>query len=385
MSHLLAIACALPWVATPVVTLVRARHSRSLGEESAAAPDDAPLVSVVIPARNEARNIERCVRSALAADYPRLEVIAVDDHSSDATGEILARLAASDARLRVVAPPPLPAGWFGKQWACNAGFLATRGDVIGFVDADTALAPDLVPRIVNGMRTRDADFLTVLGDQEMGTFWERLVQPQVFAIMMARYGGTEVVNESPRVADKIANGQCIFVTRDEYVAIGGHGAVRDKVAEDLSLAQLYFSAGRRAFVVLGLDQLSTRMYTSLRELVEGWGKNLYASGRDTVPFGRVGRFLYPAMLLLPSLSGLVPPVLLALSLLGMFGPSVLLWSAVVSAANLAWWLLVYARLGMSPLYAFLHPLGAAALLYISARAIVRGRNVRWKERDYVVT
>ena len=370
---------------TPLVTLYRARHSRSLDDEAAVAPADAPLVSVVIPARNEARNIERCVRSALASTYPRLEVIAVDDHSTDATGDILARIAASDARLHVVVPPPLPPGWFGKQWACTAGFDAARGDIIGFVDADTELSADLVPRIVNGMRTRDADFLTVLGDQEMGTFWERMVQPQVFAIMMARYGGTEVVNDSPRVADKIANGQCIFVGRDAYVALGGHGAVRDKVAEDLSLAQLYFTTGRRAFVVLGIDQLSTRMYTSLRELVEGWGKNLYASGRDTVPFGRVGRFLYPAMLLAPSLGGIVPPVVLALALLGVFGSSVLLWSALVTATNVAWWLLVYARLGLSPLYALLHPLGAAALLYISARAIVRGRNVRWKERDYVVT
>ncbi|MEO7458414.1 MAG: glycosyltransferase, partial [Gemmatimonadaceae bacterium] len=219
----------------------------------------------------------------------------------------------------------------------------------------------------------------------LGSFWEKLVQPQVFAIMLARYGGTEVVNESPRASDKIANGQCIFVERNAYVAIGGHGAVRDKVAEDLALAQLYFTTGRRACLVLGLDQLSTRMYTSLRQLVEGWGKNIYASGRDTVPFGRVGRFLFPVLLLVPALTGVVPPVLVGLSLLGVFGPSVLLWASLVTATNTAWWLLCYAFLGMSPLWALLHPVGAAALLYISVRAVVRGRRVRWKERDYVVT
>ena len=138
------------------------------------------------------------------------------------------------------------------------------------------------------MHSRKADLLTVAGAQELGSFWERMIQPQVFAIMLARYGGTEVVNESRRATEKIANGQCIFVTRAAYTETGGHGAVRDKVAEDLAMAQLWFTLGRRSFLVLGLTQLSTRMYTSLRELVEGWGKNIYAGGRDTVPFGAFG-------------------------------------------------------------------------------------------------
>ena len=367
----------------PIVTLVRARHSRSLDEESAEVFADAPLVSLVIPARNEARNIERCVRSALAASYPRLEVIAVDDHSTDDTGEILHRLAWGDARLRVVVPPPLPPGWFGKQWACNAGAEASAGEIIGFFDADTEQSPDLVARAVNTMRLRHADLLTVAGSQELGSFWERMVQPQVFAIMLARYGGTESVNESRRASEKIANGQCIFVRRQAYDDTGGHGAVRDKVAEDLAMAQLYFTAGRRSFLVLGMPQLSTRMYTSLRELVAGWGKNLYAGGRDAAPFGAFGRLIYPLLLVAPALGGLVPPILLALSIGGMLGHGVLVWSATVSGANLIWWLIVYMLLGLSPVYALLHPLGSAMLLYIALRAIVRGSRVQWKERDYI--
>ncbi|MEO7455610.1 MAG: glycosyltransferase, partial [Gemmatimonadaceae bacterium] len=177
MSQLIAAALALPWIATPLVTILRARHSRSLDDESPDAPIDAPFVSLVIPARNEAFHIERCVRSALASSYPRLEVIAVDDHSTDATGEILARIAGGDARLRVVVPPPLPPGWFGKQWACTAGFGTARGTVIAFLDADTAQAPDLVTRTVNAMRSRGADLVTVAGTQELGSFWEKLVQP----------------------------------------------------------------------------------------------------------------------------------------------------------------------------------------------------------------
>ena len=384
MSRFLPALLAAPWILAPIVTLLRARHSRSLDEESADVAVDAPLVSLVIPARNEEHNIRRCATSALSSTYPRLEVIVVDDHSTDDTGAIVAELAARDARLRVVTPAPLPAGWFGKQWACHTGAQAARGEVLGFMDADTWQAPDLVSRTVNAMRTRRADMLTVAGEQAMGSFWERLVQPQVFAILAARYGGTEWVNESRHAATKIANGQCIFFRRDAYAAMEGHAAVRDKVAEDLALAQHWFTAGRRVAMVLGTAQLSTRMYTSLRELVEGWGKNVYAGGRDAMPFGAFGRAIYPLLLVLPGLTGVVPPLLLALGLAGLVSADVTLWAAIVTGVNLLWWLFIYASLRMSPLYALLHPLGAGALLFITMRAIVRGRQVRWKGRDYRV-
>ncbi|MEP6731571.1 MAG: glycosyltransferase family 2 protein [bacterium] len=384
MTSLLIITLASPWIIVPIIALWRVRHSRSLDEDSADTHADAPSVSVVIPARNEERSIERCVRSVLASSYPRLDVIAVNDHSLDGTGTILRAIATQDARLRIVEPPPLPDDWFGKQWACHSGAVASTGEIIAFFDADTWQTADLIPRAVNAMRSRRADLLTVAGSQEFGSFWERLVQPQVFHIMLVRYGGTEIINNSRRATDKIANGQCIFVTRSEYEAVGGHGVVRHRVAEDLALAQVYFTTGRRAFVVLGLEQLCTRMYTSLRELIDGWGKNLFAGGRDTAPFGAAGRLAYPLMLLIPSLSGLVPPLLLAFALAGVFGSEVLLWSAIVTGANLIWWIIVYAFLGLSPLYALLHPLGAAMLLYISARSIVRGKRVSWKQRDYIV-
>lgn len=384
MHLLAAVVCALPWIVLPVATLLRARHSRSLDEFSADAPASSPLVSVVIPARNEARNIERCVRSVLNARYPALEVIAVDDHSTDETGLILRRMAADDVRLRVVVPDALPAGWFGKQWACTAGYAESTGAIVAFFDADTWQTPDLLPRALHAMHARGADLLTVAGTQELGSFWERLVQPQVFGIMLMRYGGTELVNSSRRVTDKIANGQCIFVRRAVHDALGGHGAVRDRVAEDLALAQLYFSRGKTTVLVLGLRQLSTRMYTSLRELVDGWGKNLYAGGVDAMPGGARLRVLYPIALVSPALSGLVPPVLVALSLGGITGGGVLVWAAIVSVANLLWWLVVYAVLEISPIYALLYPLGSAILLFITGRSVVRGRRVEWKGREYTV-
>jgi chlorobactene glucosyltransferase len=380
---LIPIALALPWVILPVATIVRARNSRSLNEESHEVPPDAPTLSVVIPARNEEYNIERCVRSALASSYPKLEVIVVEDHSTDGTAAILGRIAAEDARLRVVTPDPLPKDWFGKQWACATGASASTGDVIAFFDADTQQAPDLIVRAVNAMQSRDADLLTVAGTQELGSFWERIIQPQVFNVMLTRYGGTETVNTSRRASDKIANGQCIFVRRLAYVETNGHAAVKNKVAEDLAMAQHYFRTGRRAFLVLGLDQLSTRMYTSLAELIGGWGKNIFAGGRDSVPGGTVGRSLAPLLLCSPWLGALVPPLVLVLSLAGILGQDALVWSAIAPGATLLWWLTVYTLLELSPFYALLYPVGAAMMLYISAGAIARGSRVHWKGREYV--
>ena len=382
MPRLAPLLLAAPWILGPVITLVRARLSRSLDDEPSEPPHDLPLVSLVIPARNEARNIAPCVESALASTYPRLEVIVVDDHSTDDTARIVRAIAQRDRRARVVTPAQLPDGWFGKQWACAAGAADSRGEVLGFMDADTRQAPDLVTRTVNAMAARDADLLSVAGTQELGSFWERMIQPQIFAIMLQRYGGTELVNRSRRVTEKIANGQCLWVRRSAYDAMGGHAAVKHEVAEDLALAQHWFGAGRNVALVLGLDQLTTRMYRSLRELIDGWGKNIYAGGRNAMPFGAVGRAVYPLALVAPSLFALVPPIVLGLGLLGVVGPTASAWAAIATGANLVWWLLVYAWLRLSPIYALLHPLGAALVLYIALGAIARGRRVRWKEREY---
>ncbi len=385
--HWLAIAASAPWVLVPIVTSIRSRHARTLDEVDATAPFDAPLVSVVIPARNESRNIERCVRSVLASTYPRLEVIAVDDHSTDDTGVILARIATEDARLRVVVPPPLPNDWFGKQWACNTGARAATGSVIAFFDADTWQTPDLLTRALNVMHDRNADMVSVLGRQELGTFWERIVQPQMFATIQTRYGGSESINESTRAQDKIANGQCIIVRHDAYVETSGHAAVRNRAAEDLALAQLWFSLGKKCVLVMGVDQLTTRMYTSLAELRAGWGKNIFAAGRETIPFGSIGRFLFPFLLLIPPIAGMAPVVGLVLSLLGVASQAVLIWSAIAFTAGFVWWATIYRWLEM-PLrrslgYALIHPLGAVILFDISLGALIRGRRVRWKDREYV--
>ncbi|MDO8502671.1 MAG: glycosyltransferase family 2 protein [Gemmatimonadaceae bacterium] len=379
----IAVLAAIPWGLSALVTGIRFRNSRSLGEESPEPPADAPLVSVVIPARNEARNIERCARSVLTATWPNLEVIVVDDQSTDGTGDIARAIAKDDARLRVIGNDPLPAGWFGKQWACTTGARASSGAIILFADADTTHSSDLVTRSVNAMIRRKADLFSVAGTQELGSFWEKLVQPQVFGLLAVRYGGTESVTQSRHATNKIANGQCLFVRRAAYEELGGHELVKSHVAEDMMMAQRFFARGKNVVLAEGLEQLSTRMYTSLGELIAGWGKNVFAGGRDAIPLGWFGRLLYPFILLSAPLSGLVPALVLVASVVAPVPGALILWAALTQGILLVWWAYAYWIIGQSPLYALLSPLGAAMVFWIFLRAILRGRRVMWKGREYV--
>lgn len=383
MPYAAATLWSLPWILPPVITYFRLRNSRSLDEESGDAPTDAPLVSVIVPARNEAHNIARCVTSILATSYPRLELIVVDDYSTDDTAAAARRTINGDPRARVVQNPALPEGWFGKQWACTTGAAESRGEILLFTDADTHHSPDLVTRSVNAMRRTGADMFSVAGRQELGGFWEKVIQPQMFSILSMRYGGTESVNRSRHTTEKIANGQCIFFTKSSYDEIGGHGSVRSIVAEDMMLAQTVFARGKKLVLMLGLDQLSTRMYTSLRELINGWRKNVFAAGLDAMPFGILGRILFPFALLAPPLMQLMPVVVLLLGAMGLVSGSLLVWAAIATIATLGWWIAVYWQVSEPILYAFAFPVGALVLLYVFSSAIIRGRRVTWKGRTYI--
>ena len=174
-----------------------------------------PLVSVIIPARNEAVNIERCVRSILATEYRPFEVIVVDDRSSDTTADIVERLARSseaEGRVRLVRGEELPEGWFGKPWAIVQGYRVARGDLLLFKDADTWHHAELLPRTVTVLTAERVDLVSVLARQEMVTFWERLVQPHVLVALASRVGDLRRVNRTRVAWDAIASGAYILTT-----------------------------------------------------------------------------------------------------------------------------------------------------------------------------
>ncbi len=330
---------------------------------------------MVIPARNEAAGLEAAVRSVLATDYDGpLEVIVVDDRSTDETPAIAARLAAEDPRVRPVRGADLPPGWCGKPWACVQGYRAARGEILVFTDADTRHAPGLLAHALGALEAERADLLSITARQRCETFWERLVMPQIWMLLALRYPpGT--VNGSPRIRDAVANGQFVMATREAYEAAGTHEAVRDEVVEDIALAQRFRRAGRKCWLAYGEALLETRMYRGLRHLIEGWSKNLYLGARLSFPDEPVLRALAPLLTAGVMLFWIAPAAMLAL------GPR----PAGLAAYGLgaAFWGLASAAMRIPPLYALGYPLGAAVGLYLVLRSTWRGsRRVEWKGRTY---
>ena len=362
---------AAPWILALVVIVYRYATRRPNLRNYAPTPSG-PLVSVIIPARNEARNIERCVRSILAATYPTIEVIVVDDRSTDGTGDLVERLGGS---VRLVRGAELPPGWFGKQWALVQGYRVARGELLLFTDADTKHEPELIARAVAARATERADLFSVIPRQEMVTFWERLIQPHVFLALQARVGDLRRVNRTRIEWNAIANGQFILVTRSSYAGIGTHEAVKNSVADDVMLAQTYVRRGLDIFLAHAPDDMTTRMYGSLREIVAGWSKNLALGAPLMMPPVRWIRTLLPYLMWMPALLWLAPPILWIA-----FGWE---FTAIATAASLLTWIGIYAGERAPVQYALLYPLGAGMVAFIMMRSAWRGnRKVEWRGRTY---
>ncbi|MCB9536324.1 MAG: glycosyltransferase [Myxococcales bacterium] len=237
-------------------------------------PDPPPSLSVVVPARNEAANIEACVRSALALDWPGpLQVVVVDDRSTDGTGDILARLAAEDARLVVVEGADPPAGWLGKPHALHIAQQHATGEWLWFVDADVTLDPLGARRLVGRTHLQDAGMSSGLGRLRVESFWERVVQTRIGAVIA---GGNPLheVND-PEHERALANGQCLLFRRDAYDALGGHEAIKGSVLDDVDFAKRAKAEGVPYRLYYAPGVFSCRMYTGLREIWQGWTKNLF--------------------------------------------------------------------------------------------------------------
>ena len=367
---------ALPWLA-PFASLIRL--SRLHPNLSDSTPADGEMVSVIVPARNESANIETVVRSVLATSYRPMELLVVDDRSTDDTAAIAERLAAGDPRVRLVRGEPLPEGWYGKPWACLQGYREAKGSLLLFTDADTTHAPALLAHAVGALRAESVEMVTVAPRQLCETFWERVVMPQIWLLLGVRYHPA-TVNRARRERDVIANGQFILVTREAYEAVGTHETVRHEVAEDLALAQGFYRAGRKMHFTFADRLMTTRMYRGLGELVEGWSKNVYLGGLRSFPDEPLFRALVPLMLAAVFLFWLVPPAVLALTEgRGDLGPA----AAAATLLSAVFWMLINFGMKIPVWYGLLYPVGALVALYIAARSTWRGtRRVEWRGRVY---
>ncbi len=349
-------------------------------------PAEAPMISICVPARNEARNIRRCVESALRQDYPNFEVIVADDRSADETPAILQTLAAGDSRLRVLRGAELPPGWAGKPHALFQAANLARGDWLCFVDADTTLAPNALSSCYAKARETQADLLTTMNEQILGSFWEKVVMPLVMTALSVGFSPRRV--NDPKTKDAVANGQFILIRRAAYQAVGGHESVKDCIVEDKALAERVKWSDMRLIIADGRRFVSTRMYASLSEMWEGWTKNIYLGLRDR-----------PSLLLLGAFGAAL--ALLAAFFLPLWLPLGLWWYwrgggwmalGVALEALAVWAALLFARaqaaraINISAWYAWTTPLGAAvfaAMMFASAWKSLSGRGVSWKGRLYL--
>lgn len=348
-------------------------------------PADAPLISICIPARNEENNIRRCVEAALAQDYPKVEVIVLDDRSTDSTLTQLQEIAARDSRLIPISGSDLPEGWAGKPHALYQASAAARGEWLCFVDADTFLKPQALSSCYVKALETQADLFTILTEQILGSFWEKVVMPLVMTALSVGFSPRKV--NDPNRRDAVANGQFILIKRSVYDAIGGHEKVKDQIVEDKAISELVKWNGHRLIMADGMQVIHTRMYTSLPAMWEGWTKNIYLGLRDHTAMLFLGAFGASLGLI----AALFMPIWPILGLIWYLkGGTWMAW-IVIMEALLVWGCLLYFRafiaqkMNISPLYAFTTPLGAgifAVMMLTSAWKVISGQGVTWRGRTY---
>lgn len=264
---------AVAWLAIVAVYLAACRSQAALRPLTDTPPSDGlPKLSVIVAAKNESDCIETCIRSLFRQDYPDLEVVAINDRSSDDTGAIMDRLALEFAgRLQVVHVSTLPTGWFGKPHALEQGLARATGSLICFTDADCEfLAPSALRTTATEMLGRDMDFFSIAAKYTMTSLRECVAVPCCSEAILAWLRPERVGD--PRWPDAFANGAFIMVRRAPFESIGGWGSVRSKISEDLELARVAKRSGLRLGVALGDGFYQTASYRTLRESWNGWSR-----------------------------------------------------------------------------------------------------------------
>ena len=345
-------------------------------------PDPAPLVSIVLPARDEATVIEACVDSLLAQDYPRIELIVVDDQSSDGTGEILNRLAGREPKLQVVHGLEPAPGWLGKNHALHQGTARASGEYLLFVDADVVLDRRCVRASIALAESTGADLLTLVPRLITLSFWERVIQPPMLQLVLFRFQA-RLINDPAHPEAASANGPFLLFRRAAYESIGGHAAVRADPVEDLALARRIKRSGHRLTYAIGTHLIRLRMYRSFREIWNGWSKNFSAGAGESLVLSVLSAMGLAVMFVLPWLSLLYA---LAAAARGVEGGTRLLAASLVAViAALAWRRELDRRYALDAGFAMLQPLAYAAIIAIllnSAWLAVSGGQIRWKGRSH---
>ncbi len=336
-----------------------------------------PSVSVLIPARDEEANIRAIVDGALSSEHVELEVIVLDDNSTDDTASIVRGIAAKDTRVRLECAPPLPKGWCGKQRACALLAEKASHPLLFFVDADVRLAPDAIARMVGFLETSKADLLSGIPRQITATFFERLLIPFIHFMMLA-YLPIPRMRHTTKPAFAAGCGQVFLARAESYRIAGGHTAIRASLHDGIMLPRTFRRAGFRTDLCDITLLIRCRMYHDASEVFSGLLKNATE--------GMAGRVLIWIFTMLLFLGQVLPVLLLLVLALDEGGPGPegpLVVSAV--ACGYAIRFVSAARYRQSWFGAVLHPIGVLVFLGIQWMAWFRARRgvaPVWKGRAY---
>ena len=331
-------------------------------------------ISVLIPARNEEQNLRASLTAVLANRDCLFEVVVLDDHSTDRTAAIVDELARDDSRVRLEPAPVLPAGWCGKQHACHELAKLATHPLLVFMDADVRLAPDALSRMMSFMRESDAQLASGVPCQELGTFSERLLIPQIHFILLG-FLPIHFMRRTRMPALSAGCGQLFVADRDAYMQTGGHAMIRASLHDGLQLPRLFRTHGFKTELFDATDLATCRMYRTNGETWLGLGKNA------TEGLGAPAT-IFPMTALL--LGGqILPFVLLAC---GARLSSGALITTVIACGFAYLPRLLAVKLFRQPFgSALLHPLGIIALLGIQWYALIcriAGKSSEWKGRSY---
>ena len=346
-----------------------------------------PMVSILVPARNEEDVIERCVRSLVQQDYEPLEILVLDDQSHDKTATIVQGIidelpAEQKQRLRLLQGEALPSGWVGKNYACYQLAQQATGDYLLFTDADTIHAPGVAQATLSYMSHFKLQLLTALPEHIMESIGERLILP-LLQFTILTYLPIALVYKRRETSLSIGNGQFLCFDRSAYEAIGGHTAVKERILEDMHLARNIKKVGYRMMLVDGQGMLQCQMYHSLQEVWEGFSKNLFALYNSALIFALCAAlfnlilFVLPAIILLTSLI-VALPLSLVLSAAIIYLLTVLLRIIVTLRLVRKQRLLMLLLCFLNPLSHLLEDL----ILLNSIRWHYRKTGTEWKGRYY---
>jgi chlorobactene glucosyltransferase len=344
-----------------------------------------PLVTAILPARDEEVYLADCLQSIRRQAYPNLEILVVDDRSTDRTAEIAREIACADPRIRVLTIDSLPDGWTGKAHALEHGARFANGQWLLFLDADTLHAPESLGIMMEFARAQGAVLVSLLPELRCETFWERVVQP-IAAITLMQSFPLQVVNND-RSPLAFANGQYILIERTAYDSAGGHQAVRDRFVEDIAIAERVKGLGLPIRVTLAHGIVSCRMYASFVQVVRGWSRIFYdALGRS--PWRLAFKLFDPIIFCQTGhLALAVSVVLVACGQRGTFAISLL----ALSLAHHLFMYIVFRRIFQAAVshsrWALWYPLANAVvdlILILALRMCLTGK-VTWRGTDYGTT